>query len=236
MIIFVGKKLRLGGLEAVIRDRKGEDISYVEERMSIHDQENDILALGKASYILYDIDQYFDEADELIGCIKSIQRVNKAKPVLYVQTVSPKNEIIMCAVSRQIKNFINETDPLGDQKDQLEKIVNGYYQTNGREEVEAVEEKVEEEEQKLHAFVTTLYDAKEREDRKEKTVIIQKKGTGEVLFDTTAKILKIMGTILSILLMSIAIICLLYPEPRHAFFFVLQNILNEGKELLHIGL
>lgn len=227
MIIIVGSEYRLSAMAEVVTKRLNENVGYIPENISIKNQENDILALGEAKYIIYDIDQYFDETVEIINIIKRIQRVNKAKPILYVATDNPKSEIIKAAVATQIKSFVNESLSLGMQKDQLEKIINGFYEVHGREDVRAAEDEVNNDNKTLNEFVGELYDAKQREDEKEHTIIINKKGRLEVVIDVVISILKFLFAALSVVLIAIAIITLIYKDTREALFYVLDNTLGE---------
>lgn len=227
MVILVGDKYRLGGLKDVITKRLSDDVKDIETNTNIKGQENDILALGEASYIIYDIDQYFNESEEIIEVIKRIQRTNKAKPILYVQSINPKSEIIKMAVSKQIKRFISEGTTLGEQKDQLEKILSGYYEANGREELKDVENKVREDVKSLNEFVGELYDAKQRETEKENTVIIHKKSTGEVVLNAVGIVIRSILGLVSIGLMTIAVITLIYADTRVPLLNILNSILKE---------
>ena len=227
MIIIVGSEYRLSAMAEVVTKRLDETVGYIQENISIKNQENDILALGEAKYIIYDIDQYFDETVEIINIIKRIQRVNKAKPILYVATDNPKSEIIKAAVAAQIKSFINESLSLGMQKDQLEKIINGFYEVHEREDVRAAEDEVNNDNKTLNEFVGELYDAKQREEEKEHTIIINKKGRLEVIIDVVVSVLKFIFAALSVVLIAIAIITLIYKDTREALFYVLNNTLKE---------
>lgn len=227
MIIIVGSEYRLSAMAEVVTKRLDETVGYIQENISIKNQENDILALGEAKYIIYDIDQYFDETVEIINIIKRIQRVNKAKPILYVATDNPKSEIIKAAVAAQIKSFINESLSLGMQKDQLEKIINGFYEVHERNDVRAAEDEVNNDNKTLNEFVGELYDAKQREEEKEHTIIINKKGRLEVVIDVVISILKFIFAALSVVLIAIAIITLIYKDTREALFYVLDNTLGE---------
>lgn len=227
MVIIVGSEYRLSAMAEVVTKRLDETVGYIQENISIKNQENDILALGEAKYIIYDIDQYFDETVEIINIIKRIQRVNKAKPILYVATDNPKSEIIKAAVAAQIKSFINESLSLGMQKDQLEKIINGFYEVHERDDVRAAEDEVNNDNKTLNEFVGELYDAKQREEEKEHTIIINKKGKLEVVIDVVISILKFIFAALSVVLIAIAIITLIYKDTREALFYVLDNTLGE---------
>jgi hypothetical protein len=227
MIIIVGSEYRLSAMAEVATKRLDENVGYIQENISIKNQENDILALGEAKYIIYDIDQYFDETVEIINIIKRIQRVNKAKPILYVATDNPKSEIIKAAVAAQIKCFINESLSLGMQKDQLEKIINGFYEVHERDDVRAAEDEINNDNKTLNEFVGELYDAKQREEEKEHTIIINKKGRLEVIIDVVVSVLKFIFAALSVVLIAIAIITLIYKDTREALFYVLNNTLKE---------
>ena len=227
MIIIVGSEYRLSAMAEVATKRLDENVGYIQENISIKNQENDILALGEAKYIIYDIDQYFDETVEIINIIKRIQRVNKAKPILYVATDNPKSEIIKAAVAAQIKSFVNESLSLGQQKDQLEKIINGFYEVHERDDVRAAEDEVNNDNKTLNEFVGELYDAKQREEEKEHTIIINKKGRLEVVIDVVISILKFIFAALSVVLIATAIITLIYKDTREALFYVLDNTLGE---------
>ena len=229
LIVIVGDKLKLGGLADVIMNRLNEEVQYIEENISIYRQENEILNVGKenCSYIIYDTEQYYNEADEIIDVIKRIYRTNKAKPILYVPTVNPKNEIIKNAVAQQIKSFINSTLMLGEQKDQLEKILVGFFEANERKDVIAVQKEIDEDNKTLNAFVGELYDAKQREEEKEYTIIENKKTGSEVAINTIKWIFEIVFGAISISLMTIAIITLTYTETRTVLFKLLQSIWNQ---------
>lgn len=227
MILLVGDKDRLSGISEVIETRTTEDYDYINESHSILEQENDILAYQDVSYIIYDIDQYFDDTEEIIEKIKAISRTNKAKVILYVKTDNPKNEVIKEAVANGIKHFINEGNSLTSQKDEFEKILSGYYEANGREDIEKVKEEIEKDERRLNSFVKEIYEDSKREKRKEKTVIIKKKRESEVIIETLEKIFKLIFSILITGLVSISLVTLIYKDTRLALFDVLLGIKSE---------
>lgn len=232
MILLVGDKDRLSGLSEVIKTRTTEDYEYINESHSILEQENDILAKQNVKYIIYDIDQYFDDTEEIIEEIRAIGRTNKAKPILYVKTDNPKNEVIKEAVANGIKHFINESKSLSFQKDEFEKILSGYFEANGREDIKKVEEEIEKDEIKLNSFVKEIYEDSKREKRKEKTIIINKKRESEVIIETVEKILKVIFSILITALVSISLITLIYKDTRLALFDVLVGIKSEILSLI----
>ena len=222
MILFVGNSIKLGGLAEVMLNRLNEQIEYLPEYFDIRKQENDILHTAKeAGYILYDCREYYNDGKEIADTIKRIYRTNKAVPILVLDTDNPGNEIVKECLAQQIRNFINAGLSLSMQKDQLEKILVGYYENNKREDLEAAEE-----------IIQNLYDAKQREEEKERTVIIKKKGNGEVAIDTVKGIFRVIFTVISIVLMSLAVITLIYDEPRLALFKVLNEIFLEIQNMI----
>lgn len=225
MILFVGNQIKLGGLAEVVMTRKEDRVDFLPEHFDIKRQENDILKAAKdADHIIYDCREYYNDGLEIADIIKRIYRTNKATPILLVDTDNPNNEIVKACVAKQIKNFINASVSLGMQKDQLEKCLMGYYYHNVREDLQAAEEMVQEETRTVSDFVQTLYDAKQREEEKERTIIINKKGNTEVAVEATKAFLRVSFAIVSIILMSLAIIALIYKEPRTALFRVLIEI------------
>ncbi len=227
MIIFVGDKVKLGGLCEVVKNRLNDELTFIDSAVDIKKQENDILDIQNVKCIIYDIDQYYNDSQELIGRIKRIYRTNKAKPILLVPTDNPKNEIVKCAVANQLKNFINAAKTLGEQKDEFEKILNGFYESNQREDIIAVEKEIAEDNKTLNEFVGELYDAHQREEKKDSTIIINQKKNSEILLDILKGIFRTVFTIISIVLMSLAIITLAYESSREALFKVLQDIWNQ---------
>ncbi len=232
MIVIVGNKYKMGGLAEVIKNRLNEDVVYLEESSDILAQENDILnAAANSSYIIYDVDQYYNEGEEIVSIIKRIYRTNKAKPILYLPTDNPKNEIVKAALAHQIKNFINSSLLMGEQKDQLEKILVGFYDANERADIAAAQKEVIEEETTLKEFTQSLYDAKQREETKENTIIINKKRASEVAFKIVKDVLRAIFDVASMTLISLALITLIYKSPRTELFNTLLQIMAEIKSM-----
>lgn len=233
MILFVGDKIKLGGLAEAVMTRLNDSVAYVDPATNILDQENEILAAAiETSYILYDMDQYYNDAEELIKIIKRIYRTKKAKPILLVPTDNPKNEIVKNAIANQFRYFVNGGSYLGEQKDQLEKILLGFFDANENEELTAAKEEVAKEEETLKNFTQKLYDAKQREDEKEKTIVIKKKRKEEVLYGIIKDTLRVIFSIADVALVALALIVLIYPEPRTALISTLYRILAEFRKLI----
>lgn len=225
MIVFVGNRIKLGGLIDAAENRLDEEVVCVDESFNIVKQENDILLNSEgASYIVYDTESYLNDADEIVRIIKRIYRTNKAKPVLLIPTDNPSNEIIKTAVDSQIKSFVNTSLSMGEQKEQLEKAVAGFYENNETDTVQAAEEIIAEENYEIKNFVSELYDAKQREEKRESTIIVKKKGTTEVLITSAVRLLKTVVSIVVFILAAIGLSTLIYPDIRYAF----------TKEFMHV--
>lgn len=228
MIVFVGNNIKMGHLAEVLKNRLDEEIIYVAEHTDIHRQENDILiAAQNARAIVYDTQQYYNDGAELVAVVKRIYRTNKAAPVLLVPTDNPKNEIVKAALAQQIRYLINCAMPFGSQKEELVKILTGYYDHNVNEQLSEAETAVAEDQKTLTDFVGELYDAKQREEDRENTIIVQKKGTTQVVLDFLAGSLRTVFTVVSIVLMAIAILTLLYSNTRELLILNLQQIWSD---------
>ena len=228
-----GHRLALQQLE----QRLHQEVTFLPAAPDIRRQENDILLAAQGTdAIIYDTDAYYNDGEELIGVIKRIWRTNHAAPILLVPTDNPKNEIVKAALAVQIKNIINVALSPGEQKDQLEKILTGYYAANGdREDIRAAEDEVAEDTRTLTSFVGQLYDAKQREEEREHTVIVRKKGTPQVLLEALGTVIRVLFGAVSIALMAIAMLALLYDNTRELLLQNLQQLWQEICSMLGIG-
>jgi len=225
LIVFVGNEIKVGGLIEVAKQRLKEDVVCIEENFNIRRQENDILLKAEnASFIVYDTESYLNDAEEIIAIIKRIYRTNKAKPVLLVPTDNPKNEIVKNAVDSQLKLFVNTSLSMGEQKDQFEKVLLGFYDANESKVAEEAQQILADENQEIKKFVGELYDAKQREEERENTIIINQKGTPEVLISFSERLFRTIISIIIFILAAIGVATLIYPDIRAAFM----------KEFLHV--
>lgn len=228
MIVCVGDAIKMGHIVEALENRLHKEVCFVSENMDIRKQENDILlAAQDAEAIIYDTQQYFNDGAELCDVMKRIYRTNKAVVILLVPTNNPNNEIVKAALARQMKHFVNVSLSPGEQKSELEKILTGYYENNAREDIVEAEEAVAEEQKTLTDFVEQLYDAKQREVEKENTIIVQKKGTTQVVLDFLTGSLRTVFTVVSIILMAIAILTLIYSNTRELLIENLQQIWSD---------
>lgn len=237
MILCVGDRIKMGHLTEALEQRLHQEVTFLPEAPDIRRQENDILLAARgADAIIYDTNAYYNDGEELIGVIKRIWRTNQVTPILLVPTSNPKNEIVKAALAVQIKHIINVALTPGEQKDQLEKILTGYYAANDdREDIRAAEVEVAEDTRTLTSFVGQLYDAKQREEEREHTAIVRKKGTPQVLLEALGTVVRVLFGIVSIVLMATAILALLYGNTRELLLQNLQQLWQEIYAMLGIG-
>lgn len=235
MILFVGKQIKFGGLLEVLTNRTKEEYSFIQESNNIKTQENEILRIASElnpRFIVYDTSEYYNDGEEIIKYIKRIYRANKISPVILVPTNNPDNEIVKSAIANQVKLFVNTSQSMGDQKDEFEKILLGFYENNAREDLDKAIEQVQQEQETLNEFVTKLYDSNQRELAKEKTIVINKKGITEVLLLNAKQILKWLATVVVIILTAIGITTLIYKDIRSEFIQLLIDISDELHSML----
>lgn len=150
MIIFIGSEEKGFFVEDVGRVRLQEETVYVNQETDIKEQVNEILAYGRCSYMVFDIEQYHNSAQELTEEIRKLENTNNAEVVIFAPGYSGKSEIIMCLKAIGVKYFITDVT-LAEQKDIFEKCLNGYYEKNNlgaefsadKEEKEKKEERVQ---------------------------------------------------------------------------------------------
>lgn len=151
MIIFIGQEEKGFFAEEVAKSRLKEETVYVPEDAHIASQVNEILSYGNCSYMVFDIEQYHDEAKELAEEIKRLQNTNNAEIVILACGYSMKSEVIMQLKARKVKYFITEAT-LSEQKDTFEKCINGYYEKNNMSNASPIDVEEEQKKQKEQTF------------------------------------------------------------------------------------
>ena len=129
MLLFVGKKEK-----GFFTEETGEKVEYIDEALHIKDQAEAILRFNEeATVVIYDIEQYADEAKELVHWINRIEDALKIKTIIFAAGYSPKSTVCRMLWDAGVKNFIFSIY-LGDQKEDLEYCLAGYYENFGYEE------------------------------------------------------------------------------------------------------
>lgn len=146
MILFVGSREKGYFCEDVAK-KAGLSIEYIRENIHISKQTEDILIYKeKCKYIIYQIEQYADDVDEIVKWILKIQDALNVKTIIYAVGFSVRSQIIMELWKNGIKNYVFSSF-LADQKEDLELCLNDYYETFGYEEKRGISFEIDEEEE-----------------------------------------------------------------------------------------
>ena len=158
MIIFIGKKEKGGFVSEV---GKLPDINQQVRFLSpdthhIADLVNEILAAASCGCqnIIYDTDEFIDDADVLIDEIVRLRAANGAEPVLFVPTTHLNNQIVSEAMDKGITRFINSSATMADQKSELIRCITRYYDANEREDLKQIKRAKEERKARMGSFQT----------------------------------------------------------------------------------
>lgn len=155
MIIYVGRQ-EAGHFAAEVAKVKNEEIRFVQQSGHIKDQEQNILMAAQegARAIIYNVEDYIDDADLITDTIAKIRATNNAIAIILTPSINPDNVIVRACLDRGIKDFIESWQTATAKKDNLVKIITGYYEKNGRPEVEKLERLREEENTLKQSFRT----------------------------------------------------------------------------------
>lgn len=155
LIIFIGSNTNGYFAEEVAKIR-GFDYVNIPAKGYIKEQTNDILfAAGgnKCEYLIYDVEQYIDSAETIADEILSVSKTINAKPIIYAPSFIPESAMARAMVDRDIKSFVLSGSPT-DLKDQLEKNMTGFFDSNERKEIEQILQMQEEEKLRVQSFTT----------------------------------------------------------------------------------
>lgn len=141
MILYIGHKDK-GAWISEEAFKLNADVEFISEDTDINNQVNVILASKDCTCMVFEAEQYLNDAEEIAEGIKKISAVNNAKAILYAPGHTGETTLIRAATSAGLKYFILGFT-LSDQKDELFKCINGYYDVHKRQELapEAVKEK-----------------------------------------------------------------------------------------------
>lgn len=145
MIVFAGRKEKGFFLEETEEGR--EKTAYVPGTLHIAEQAEAVLSYKEeADAVVFDIEQYADEPENVVLWMKKIQDAIRAKIIVFCPGYSPKSTLIRQLFDNGIQNFIFSVY-LGDQKEDLSLCLNGYYESFGYEEKRGISFEEEENEE-----------------------------------------------------------------------------------------
>lgn len=129
MLLFVGNKEK-----GFFTEEAGEKVAYIDEALHIENQTEEILRFKEeVTVVIYDIEQYADEAKELVHWINRIEDALKIKTIIFAAGYSPQSTVCRMLWDAGVKNFIFSIY-LGEQKEDLEYCLSGYYENFGYKE------------------------------------------------------------------------------------------------------
>lgn len=158
MIIFVGKTEKGGFVSEVgaLPDIHQQVRFLMPQTHHIRDLINDILAASTAGCqnIIYDTEEFIDDADVLVDEIVRIRAANGAEPILFVPTTHVNNQIVSEAMDHGLTRFINSAATMGEQKSELIRCITRYYDANEREDLKQIRKAKDERKARMGSFQT----------------------------------------------------------------------------------
>lgn len=148
-IIFVGEKMAGYFAEEYSKVHDFEYHIYSPQVGSdIRKSTDDILNLarkldGRKCFIIYDVDIYINEPAVIASEISAVVNTFSAMPIIYMPSYLPESNMTKALLSKDIKHFIFSGSS-SDLKEQLGKNIAGYYDANGRYEIDEVIRKQQE--------------------------------------------------------------------------------------------
>ena len=124
MILFAGSEERGYFLEEPAKTKKMK-VEYLGNAISIETQLTAILE-KTMQYLVIDIEQYIDKADELATKIESIKRAKNCNVIIYAPGYVRESRIIQELNFRGIRFYIFAVGQ-ADAKEEFERRLNGYY-------------------------------------------------------------------------------------------------------------
>jgi len=125
---FVGTELK-GNFALDIFNSRGDHLDFLGDFNHIDAVKNIILS-NQYTAIIYDIDMFIDDAMAIANEIERIFKANNTKVIIYASGFSIDSDVIVELRKKNFLNFIFAMG-LGSKKTELEKCLNGYYESSG---------------------------------------------------------------------------------------------------------
>ena len=94
MILFVGSEEKGHFIREVAKSYQW-NAAFVHPKLDIFSQVQEILQYPDCKVIVYDVEQYVMNAQEIADEIRKIQLANNAVPVIYAPGYNPKSDLVM---------------------------------------------------------------------------------------------------------------------------------------------
>lgn len=140
-MIFVGHQNN-AYLAAEVAKEYGLEFELVQENYNIKEQINQIMMQRTNDYIIYDISQYINEAEEIAEQIYRISKAKSSVVIIYAPGYVVESKLIKELYRYGFVNFVLSVIPT-DIKDDIVKCMNGYYTANPIPEIDVIREGVE---------------------------------------------------------------------------------------------
>lgn len=129
MILFVGDK-EVGYWINEPAALNHQSVEYIDAALNVKEQANDILRLReeRINFVVYDLAQYGVNATEIADEIYNIYKAGNAEPIFLATSFLPSSDLIIQLQKRGFRKFIFAFHDK-EKKDELEKCMNGYYET-----------------------------------------------------------------------------------------------------------
>ena len=140
MLLFVGDKTVGYWVEEPAKINE-QSVEYVPADHHIKNQTNDILRIRKEAvkFVVYDLEQYTINATEIADEILNIYRAGNAEPIFLATSFLPSSELVIKLQQRGFNKFIFAYAD-SERKAELEKCINGYYNTTSPKELLPIKE------------------------------------------------------------------------------------------------
>ncbi len=145
-ILYVGTRSDGYYIEEVCKSNKWNVDFFDVNTADITKQEIELLQrIKNYNFVVYSTDNYINDPDVIAEAILHIHNTAGAvTPIVEVPTINPANILVAELLNKGIKNLINKGNAtMADFKEDFIRNVTGYFDSNGREEVEEAAKEVE---------------------------------------------------------------------------------------------
>ncbi|MEF9839452.1 MAG: hypothetical protein RR869_08700 [Lachnospiraceae bacterium] len=125
MILFIGAEDK-GYFVRETAKIHNQELVFIAYSTNIDSQVDEILSYTNCEYLIFDIEQYLDKAENLAEEIKRIQRAKNGTIIIYAAGYDRQSKMIQELIFSGVIYFILSANP-GEAKVELERCMSGYY-------------------------------------------------------------------------------------------------------------
>lgn len=147
-IIFVGDRISGYFAEEYSAARGYDYLNVQPVGNDIKKTTNEVLSVvhekqNSGCILIYDVDVFINDAELIAHEIAGTAKTFNARPIAYMPSYLPESEMARALLSYDIKSFVFSGSS-SDLKEQLDRNISGYFDANGRKEIEEIIRKQEE--------------------------------------------------------------------------------------------